>query len=188
MCKEIELGLKNTGVEYGSIAKALHWLIAIGIFAIIYLGLQQDGMERGDARSQIRFIHSSIATITLILMTFRIVWRFLNEVPSHPLGMPAWQRLSSTVVHWGLYITVFAQLIAGAMMAGTGGKGIPVFNFFTIPIPVLENHDAHEWWEGVHKLAWIPIAVLLSVHVLGALYNHFIVKNDVVRRMTLGLK
>ncbi len=182
------MGLKNTHAEYGSLAKSLHWLIAIGLFALLYLGLEQSGMERGDEKTRIRFIHASIAAITLILMTIRIVWRFMNEVPAHPHDMPAWQRLVSSLVHWGLYITVFAQLFAGAMVVGTGGRGIPVFGFFTIPVPVAEDHDAHEWWEGVHEFVWKPIAVLLVLHILGALYNHFVVKNDVVRRMTVGVK
>jgi cytochrome b561 len=182
------MGLKNTAVDYGTLAKALHWLVAIGLFALIYLGLEQAGMERGDEKDRIRFIHASIAAITLILMTIRIVWRFMNEVPAHPEGMPAWQGMISSVVHWGLYITVFAQLSAGAMVVGTGGKGIPVFGLFSIPLPVAENHDAHEWWEEVHEFAWKPVAALIIVHILGALYNHFIVKNDVVRRMTVGLK
>ena len=182
------MGLKNTAVEYGTMAKALHWLVAIGLFALIYLGLEQAGMERGDEKNRIRFIHASIASITLILMTVRIVWRFMNEVPAHPDGMPGWQRMISSIVHWGLYITVFAQLIAGAIMNGTAGRGIPVFGFFTIPVLVTENHDAHEWWEEVHEFAWKPVAALIILHVLGALYNHFIVKNDVVRRMTVGLK
>lgn len=182
------MGLKNTQTEYGSLAKMLHWVIAVGLLALIYLGLEQAGMESGDERSGLRFIHASIATITLILMTVRIAWRFLNEVPQSPVGTPAWQRAISSIVHWGLYITVFAQLIVGALMNGTAGRGLPVFGLFTIPVPVAENHDAHEWWEEVHEVAWIPIAVLLSIHVLAALYNHFIAKNDVLRRMTVGLK
>ena len=182
------MGLRNTSTDYGSLAKALHWLVAIGLFALIYLGLEQAGMERGDEKSRIRFIHASIATITLILMTIRIIWRFMNEAPAHPDGMPPLQRMISSVVHWGLYITVFAQLSAGAMMAGTGGNGIPVFGLFSIPVPVAENHDAHEWWEEVHEFAWKPVAALLIIHILGALYNHFIVENDVLRRMTSGVK
>ncbi len=182
------MGLKNTNIEYGSLAKALHWLVAIGLFALIWLGLDQAGMERGDERSRIRFIHASIAAMTLMLMTIRIVWRFMNDVPAHPDGMPGWQRMISSVVHWGLYVTVFAQLTAGAIMAGTGGNGIPVFGLFSIPVPVAENNDAHEWWEEVHEFAWKPVAALIILHVLGALYNHFIVKNDVVRRMTVGVK
>jgi cytochrome b561 len=182
------MGLKNTAVDYGSLAKALHWLVAIGLFALIYLGLEQAGMERGDEKDRIRFIHASIAAITLILMTVRIVWRFMNEVPAHPDGMPGWQRMISSFVHWGLYVAVFAQLSAGAMVVGTGGQGIPVFGLFTIPLPVAEDHDAHEWWEGVHEFVWKPLAALLVIHILGALYNHFVVKNDVLRRMTVGLK
>ncbi|MDH5583409.1 MAG: cytochrome b [Gammaproteobacteria bacterium] len=182
------MGLKNTSTEYGTLAKALHWLVAIGLFALIYLGLQQAEMERGDERSYIRFVHASIAAVVLMLMTVRIIWRFMNDVPAHPEGMPAWQRTVATLVHWGLYITVFVQLIAGAIMNGTGGRGIPVFGLFTIPVPVAESGDAHEWWEEVHEFAWRPIAVLITLHVLAALYNHFIAKNDVLRRMTVGVK
>jgi cytochrome b561 len=182
------VGIRNTSTEYGSLAKALHWLVAIGLFALIYLGLEQADMARGDERSRIRFIHASIAAIVLMLMTIRIIWRFMNDTPAHPDGMPGWQRMISSVVHWGLYISVFVQLTAGAMVVGTGGNGIPVFGLFSIPLPVAENHDKHEWWESVHELAWRPIAILLVLHILGALYNHFIVKNDVLRRMTVGVK
>ena len=48
------MALRNTAVNYGSLAKLLHWLVAIGIFYLIYLGLQQDDMESGDARAAIR--------------------------------------------------------------------------------------------------------------------------------------
>lgn len=182
------MGLKNTTIEFGALAKTLHWLVAIGIFALIYLGLEQSGMESGPEKSEIRFIHASIALTVLTLMTIRIVWRFMNEVPAHPDGMAAWQRLSATVVHWGLYVVVFLQLISGGMTVATGGKALPFFGLFSIPLPVAENHDNHEFWEEIHEFAWKIVAVLLAVHVLAAIYNHFIAKNDVMRRMTVGLR
>ncbi len=47
--------LRNTNTEYGSLARALHWLVAIGIFWLIYLGLTQAGGTRpgedGDTRN-----------------------------------------------------------------------------------------------------------------------------------------
>ena len=182
------MGLRNTTTEWGSLAKALHWLIAIGLFALIYLGLDQAGMESGDERSRIRFIHASIATSLLLLMTIRIVWRFMNDVPAHPEGNSRIQCIVSDVVHWGLYLAVFAQLLVGALMNGTGGRGLPFFGLFSIPLPIAENHDAHEFWEEVHEFMWIPIAVLIVLHILAALYNHFVAKNDVLRRMTHGVK
>lgn len=182
------MGLRNTTLEFGSLAKALHWLVAIGIFVLIYLGIEQSGMERGPEKTEVRFIHGSIALAVFVLMTIRMIWRFMNEQPAHPDGMPGWQRLTATVVHWGLYAAVFLQLIAGGMVVSTGGRPLPFFGLFSVPLPVAENRDSHEFWEEIHEFAWKIIAVLLVAHVLGAIYNHFVSKNDVVRRMTVGLK
>ena len=91
-------------------------------------------------------------------------------------------------MHWGLYIVVFLQLLAGAMVTATGGRGLPVFGLFSFPLPVAEDHEAHEFWEEVHEFVWKPLAALVILHILGALYNHFVVKNDVLRRMTHGVK
>lgn len=180
--------LRNTQDEYGSLAKWLHWLIAIGIFALIYLGLEQSGMERGPDRSEIRALHGSIAMLVLVLMTIRLAWRFMNEVPAHPDGMPGWQRAAAALVHWGIYIAVFVQLSAGALIVGTGGRPLPFFGLFSVPLPIAENHDNHEFWEEIHEFTWKIIAVLLVLHVLAALYNHFVAKNDVLRRMTASAR
>lgn len=180
------MALKNTSTEFGWLAKALHWLIAIGIFYLIYLGLSQSDMERGPARLAIRSTHASWALLVLTLMTVRLIWRVSNPTPAHPDGAPIWQGLLATVVHWAIYLTVFVQLSAGAMTVATGGRGIPFFGLFTIPLPVEQSEDAHHFWEDVHKNAWKLLAALLVVHILAALYHHFIAKNDVLRRMTVG--
>ena len=182
------MGLRNTTAEWGSLAKSLHWLVALGIFAAISLGLLQDEMPRGDDRSEVQMIHGSIALIIFALMILRLAWRWMNVTPAHPPGLPAWQNLIATIVHWGLYIAVFVQLVSGAMVVATNGNGIPFFELFRIPIPVAENHDAHEFWEEVHELVWWVIAALVGIHILGALYNHFVAKNDVLRRMTHGAR
>jgi cytochrome b561 len=181
------MGLSNTSSQYGTLAKTLHWLVAFGIFWLIYLGLEQAGMERGEAKSAIRVTHASWALLVLTLMTIRIVWRFMSETPAHPEGMPGWQRVSATVTHWAIYIAVFTQLIAGAMTVATNGNGLPFFGM-SIPVPIAENHDAHEFWEEIHEFNWKPLAALLVLHVLASLYNHFIAKNDVLRRMTVGTR
>ena len=182
------MAIRNTTTEFGSLAKALHWLVAIGLFTLLYLGVEQAGMERGPEKSEIRFIHASIAMGIFTLMTIRIIWRVINEVPAHPDGTPAWQRFSALVVHWGLYAAVFVQMISGGMTVATGGKSLPFFGIFSIPLPVAENEDDHHFWEEIHEFAWRIVAVLIVIHILGAIYNHFIAKNDVVRRMTVGLR
>ena len=182
------MALKNTDVQYGSLAKLLHWVIAAGILTLLFLGLAQADMERGDAKSYLRFIHSSVATVVLLLMSARLIWRLINPTPAHPEGMPGWQKLVASATHWGLYLCVFIQLGAGAMVMASAGRGLPMFGFFSIPLPVEQNRDQHDWWEEIHEFMWKPLAVLIVLHVLGALYNHFALKNDVLKRMTIGVK
>ena len=181
------MAFRNSTTEYGSIAKSLHWLVAIGILVLVFLGLTQADMPRGPERSEIRTLHASLALAVFFLMTVRLIWRFMNTTPLHPDSQPAWQRVAASIVHWGLYVTVFVQLIAGAMVVATGGRGLPFFGWFSIPLPVEEHRGNHEWWEEVHEYAWRAIAVLLVAHVLAALAHHFVAKSDVLRRMTVGI-
>jgi cytochrome b561 len=182
------MALRNSSSEFGSLAKWLHWLVALGICVLIYVGLEQAGMERGPEKMEVRALHSSIGLVVLLLMTVRFIWRWMNEVPAHPEGMAAWQKSSSTLIHWGLYIAVFVQLLSGPMTTATGGGAIPFFGLFSIPLPVAENEDMHHLYEEIHEFTWKIVAALLIAHILGALYNHFILKNDVLRRVTVGVK
>ena len=177
------MGLRNTPTEWGSLSRALHWIVAIGIVTLLWIGLYQSGMERGPEKTELRMIHGSIAIVLGALMVARLVWRWMNETPGHPAGNPPWQNLASTLVHWGLYVAVFVQLISGAMVVATNGNGLPFFGLFRIPVPVAENHDAHEFWEEIHEPGWWAIVILFGVHLLGALFNHIVRKNDILKRM-----
>ena len=182
------MGLRNSATEFGSLAKWLHWLVAIGIVVVLALGLYQAEMDRGPERSELRVIHGSIALIVLLLMTIRLAWRLLNETPAHPDGMPGWQRASATLVHWAIYIAVFVQLISGPITVATGDNNVSFFGLFEFSLPVEKSSEAHHFWEEVHEFSWKIVAALVVLHILGAFYNHFVAKNDVLRRMSTGIK
>ena len=178
------MGLKNTTETYGWLAKILHWLIALLLIGLVAAGLIFTGMERGPERSELAGLHKSIALLTLLLLTIRLVWKFMNPRPAHPPGLSAWQRAAAPIAHGLLYAAVYFQLTVGILVAGQ--RPIGFFGLFEIP-PILEkNEEQHEFFEGLHELGWIILAVLASVHVLAALYHHFILKNDILRRITTG--
>lgn len=182
------MALRNTATEWGTLARALHWLVAIGIFWLLWLGWAQADMPRGDEKTALRATHASWALLVFTLMSMRLAWRLLNPTPAHPAGMPGWQRSIATLVHWALYITVFVQLVAGAMTVATGDKPLPFFGLFSIPLPVEASRDGHEFWEEIHEFTWRPLVALIVLHFAAALYNHFVQKNDVLRRMTVGAR
>jgi cytochrome b561 len=181
------MALRNNAEEYGSAAKWLHWLIAVGIVVLLWLGLEQAGMERGPAKTALRETHGSIAVIVFVLMSIRLLWRFVSDVPADPPGTPAWQRVSARLVHWAIYLAVFVQLVSGPMTFATAGRPVPFFGLASISLPVAQSQGAHEVWEEVHETTWVVLAALLAVHVLAALHHHFVRKDDVLRRMTIGV-
>lgn len=180
------MALRNTDTDWGWLAKALHWLVALGIFWLLWLGWSQSDLPRGDERAAIRFTHASWAMLVLILMTIRLAWRAVNPTPAHPDGMPGWQRATASIVHWGLYLVIFTQLVAGVMTWATNGNPLPFFDLFSIQLPVAADREAHVFWEEIHEFLWKPLAGLIVLHFVAALYNHFGRKNDVLRRMTVG--
>ena len=48
---------------------------------------------------------------------------------------------------------------------------------------VSESKDLGEVLEEVHETGFIALLVLLTAHVGAALYHHFILKDDVLKRM-----
>ena len=92
------IAIRNTETSWGIVSRVLHCLIAIGIFVLLWLGLDQSGMPRGDERTAARGVHAGWALIVLALMTTRIIWRLMNTVPHHPAGVPSWQRASALIV------------------------------------------------------------------------------------------
>jgi len=176
--------LRNTSAGFGWLAKSLHWLIALLLLGLVIAGLTFSGMERGPDRTELASLHKSVALLTLLLMTIRLVWKFLNPRPEHPPGLPAWQRASAPIAHGLLYLAVYFQITVGILVAGQ--QPISFFGLFEFG-PILEqNREQHEFFEELHEVGWIVLAVLVGIHVLAALYHHIVLKNDVLKRMTTG--
>jgi cytochrome b561 len=176
------MALKNTAQGYGWLAKLLHWSIALLIVGLVWAGLTFTSMERGPERAELAALHKSVALLTLFLMTIRLAWRFANPVPADPPGTPAWQRLAASLTHWLLYAAIYFQLTVGVLVAAQ--RPIGFFSLVEIPALLEENREQHELFEELHELGWIIIAALVALHVLAALYHHFKLKDDVLKRMT----
>lgn len=176
------MGLRNTTAAYGLPAKLLHWLIALMLVGMVIAGLTFSSMERGDTRSTIAALHKSMGLLLLLLMTIRLLWKLANPTPADPPGTPAWQALAAKLTHWALYAAVYFQLTMGILVSGQ--RPIAFFGLFEFGPLLTENEQQHELFEELHEVGWIIIAGLTALHVLAALYHHFVKKDDVLRRIT----
>lgn len=178
------MALKNSLDSYGWLAKLLHWVTALLLVGIVAAGLTFTSMERGPERGELAALHKSVALLALLLMTVRLVWKLVNARPALPAATPALQKTASTLTHWALYAAVYFQLIAGLLVSGQ--RPIAFFGLFEIPPFLEQNEEQHELFEVWHGWGWKILAGLVTLHVLAALYHHFKLKDDVLRRMTTG--
>ena len=82
-----------------------------------------------------------------------------------------------------LYILLFAQPLTGWMMSSARGFPVSWFRFFQLPDLVPKSKPLYQALVTTHAtLACVLVAVVV-LHVAGALKHHYVLRDDVLRRM-----
>ena len=168
-------------VKYNGVARALHWLIALGIFTALALGLNSDGWKEAPWMPG---LHKSLGLSVLALSLLRLGWRLTHKPPPLPAYTPAWQAMSAKGLHWLFYAMMIGVPLSGWIMSSAGPYPLNWFGLFDVPkfavgkdSPLADAaHEGHE----VMGFLFIP---LLALHIVAALYHHYRLKDEVLRRM-----
>lgn len=176
--------IKNTDNSYGSVAKFLHWFIAIIILFLLTIGywLKDLGIPI------LYKSHKAIGFLLLILVVARILWRFGNITPKYHPSMQKWMVFAIHLFHYGLYALMIIMPLS-AFIASNAAQ-YPVSFLFLFDMPSLfANQDMalakNLMW--IHKQIAPIIIVAICLHAIAALYHHFIKKDNVLIRMLPSL-
>ncbi len=178
---------QNSTATYGLIAVLFHWTIALLFIGQLVLGYLMSG-DNVDPALQFNLFqyHKSIGFVILALATPRVIWSVLSTKPHPPAGSGRVAHIASRLAHAALLFLTVAVPLAGWAVASTSPLQIPsyVFDLVVIPGLPLEISDASEaLWTDVHEtLAYLAAAIVL-LHVLAALWHHFIRKDVTLKRM-----
>jgi cytochrome b561 len=113
----------------------------------------------------------------------RIIWRLSNIQPSLPLSLPNILVKLANANIFLLYFLMIAMPVSGATASLFSGHDISFYGVFTIQA-FSEKSDiiASYAWLAHQTIAFVFIAAI-SAHILAALYHHFVLKDNVLRRM-----
>lgn len=175
--------IKNSNNRYGLISKLLHWICALSVMGMLLVGSLLDVLAKPTEGAVYNW-HKSLGMTLLALMIVFMLWSVRNIKPRYPQNMPFAQVALAKVVRYLLYITVTAMCLSGWIFSTAKGKAPVVWGWFTLPTPFVPlsatlGHTIKQWHV---YLAW-AILGLLVLHVIGALYHHFVRKDDVLKRM-----
>jgi cytochrome b561 len=177
------MALKNTAQRWGAIAQLLHWLIVALIITQFTLATLFDDLPPGARKLTLLARHKSVGITILMLAALRLAWRWTNPTPPLPDTLKPWERNLARLTHALLYLLLFAVPLAGWTMSSARGFPVSWFGLFTLPDLVPKNKSLYELLVTTHGvLAW-TLGVVAIIHMLAALKHHFVLKDDVLRRM-----
>tara|TARA_B100001027_G_scaffold62259_1_gene42009 strand:- start:642 stop:1181 length:540 start_codon:yes stop_codon:yes gene_type:complete len=169
-------------VDYLRIQKIIHWLMSILIMLDLVIAQKFGGdMELLD-RLESRVDHATAGMIVALLFILRIILRYRYGAPSLPSTMPVWQTYMAKAGHYGLYFLMGLLIISGITTANFTTDPIIVFGIINLSSEV-NNIEMFNLIRGVHEFATNAIIALISIHIIAALYHHFIAKDDTTKNM-----
>lgn len=173
--------------RYTSVARALHWVIAVMIVGQIMGGALMSHDAFGPSATITLFqLHKTFGLTVLILSLVRLWWRLGHRPPALPEGMSARQRQISAATHWLFYGAMIGIPLAGWAMVSANPALIPTKLFFVVPVPHLPLPKS-EALAGIlsetHQILAMATMALLVLHVAAALKHHFKDRDTVLVRM-----
>lgn len=177
---------KNTAERYGLLSIGFHWLmllLIIAVYACIELRVLYP--KGSDPRDALKTWHFMLGLSMFLLVWLRLAVRLLQPIPQHQQGIKSWQATVVKAMHYTLYLFMVAQPLMGWLILSTEGKTIPFF-WFELPSLMAENHDLAESIEEIHEIVGTAGYFLIGLHTLAALFHHYLLKDNTIRRMLPG--
>jgi cytochrome b561 len=180
----------NSATAWGWPAKTLHWIGAAMILVLLTHGWWMTHMTPRPERLVNYAWHSALGYDLLVLIVLRLLWRWINPVPALPAELKLWERAAAHFGHASLYALMLIVSLTGWMVATTFrvpmtkdllGIDIP-------PIVTQVDRSLRQWLEQSHMVLAYLLAAIVLIHILGALRHHMLKRNDVLRRMTWGMR
>jgi len=172
-------------LNYGPTAKVLHWAVVALLAIQAPLGWLMPDIRRGMSPGAAMSLHISIGITLLVLIVLRFTWRLTHPVAPES-NLPAWQRVSSELVHWLLYLAVLLTKLTGWFFESARGWTIDLYGIPPLPRLVAQGSPLGLSIGRWHStMVWV-LATLVAIHVLAAFVHLFVYRDRVMHRMLPG--
>jgi cytochrome b561 len=172
-------------LRYHKLLMTLHWLLAVLIVAALALGFfgLAPTPNADPGKTDILRVHMAGGMLILALMVVRFIVRVRTARPEEArTGHPLLDRIAP-VVHYGFYVVVLVMVGTGYTTAILAGLPAIVFGGSGDKLP--PSFALYPSWVAHVYLALLLVG-LIVLHVLAALYHHFVRKDGLLRRMLFG--
>lgn len=176
------MNLTNTRAAYGWAAIALHWISAVAVVTLYLLGERMEEASGRAAKLAAQDLHVSVGVLLFTFLAARLLWSASQPKPVALDRARVFVVLAKTVQVLFL-LMILVLIVTGPLAVWSTGRGLPVFDLFTIPSPIGRIPPLHEAAEEVHGAATKLFWPLIALHLGGALKHLLLDRDATVRRI-----
>jgi cytochrome b561 len=171
--------------HYHPVAKTLHWLMSILIIGLLALGLYMHELPLSPQKLELYSWHKWFGVTVFMLVWLRLAWRIVHPAPPPSAALSPVLKNTARAAHGVLYVLMVLIPVSGWLMSSA--KGFQTVWFGVLPIPDLLSRDKElgDLLQEVHEGLNVALMLTLSGHGAAALWHHFVLKDDTLKRMTL---
>ncbi|MDY7511227.1 cytochrome b [Ralstonia wenshanensis] len=175
--------MRDTGLRFSPITIVLHWLIAVAVLVMVWLGLSAAQLEAGASKVELVRMHSTLGTALFVIATYRF-WARVTSYHPLPVGTPnPIEVMVSRSVAVGLALAPVLLPIDGWLLMSANGALVQLPGGFALPAIVGPNAEVAHVALLLHKIGVYAFLAGLALHIFGAMKSHFVLKNDTLKRM-----
>jgi cytochrome b561 len=167
--------------RYGGVAIFFHWTMAVLVVIVAILGLLHDSWPHATQAKWIN-IHASIGLLLWFLLMLRLAWRLSHRPPDLPPDVGEFSRHTSYPVHLLMYLLLFVIPVFGIITFIWHGRVFDL-GLFRIDPQVRSNRAIFHPTEDIHGYLAYALFGLIGLHVLAALWHHFVRRDRVLLRI-----
>lgn len=171
--------------RYHTALVALHWLLGFMILLGLIMGtfsLERLPNSQPEKLDSLRG-HVINGLAIGVLMIVRLIVRSLTCRPAPPSTGFSWTKRASQRVHLTLYVLVFFMVGSGLALAVETELLSILFRDSAQPLP--DSFDGF-WIRAAHAILAKLLMAFILVHVVAALWHHYVLRDGLLRRMGFG--
>jgi cytochrome b561 len=167
--------IRNTTTLWGWPAKVIHWTVMAGILILLVHGWWMTHLTPRPDRLAIYAWHSALGYDLLALTLLLLLWRWINPVLAQPSAFAPSNQLVARFEVAGLYALIVAASVMGWAIANA--LDVPDnHDLLGLAVPQIigtAGRTARKLFLESHNMLSYMLGVLVGVHTVRALYNHF---------------
>lgn len=171
--------------RYAPALRRIHWLTALLLLAGYLLIEQRNLFPRGsEPRALMVQGHFWTGLAIFVFAVWRVLLRRRLGAPPITPAPPAWQLWFAKAMHLALYAFVLVMPLLGLATAWSDDKQLLLpFTQLAVPALLPVDKDLAHQLEDLHGTIGEAFYWVIGLHIVAALYHHFWVRDDTLRRM-----